>query len=380
MIGDGSNDIFENNTISGNVADAGLRVGGTGGSTEAVGNTIENNRAAHIDIINGHVDNNVIESNTADYEIMTVGAVALNNVSKNKAHKIIVISDSSDDISLNTMEDTLAVATANRGKIVNNTAFSIEKLVDDQGNLPPSTEMTTSNLYTSGDVEMSVVFSGDGRNASLVERTQMPFIDGNNHLQFLPGIGNKKTTYASSIAFSGLDAGEISAITDNVTAVAAGNLRTTAVSAAQAVTVQAQIAALTSALADANAAALAAATVANSAVANITVLTARVNTLTSGFCMLAATVSQPPASLAPLMSLAGCVTVPPAPETISGQDKKDLLALLVLLAIPAAAGVHFASKYRKRLQTEHAARVQAVSPEHADGGGKAQAVDVIVDA
>lgn len=371
MVGYDQQHPFENNTISGNVAGGGFNVGGY--STEVVGNAIENNHALYIDIGRGTIDNNVIESNTADYVIWTQGPIVSNNVSKNNAHKIFVSTDLSDEISSNTMEDTLAVIKDNNVTIVNNTAFSIEKL----DLRVSSTEVTASNLYSRGDVEMSVVFGGDSRNGSLVERTQMLVIDGSNNMQLLPGIGNKKTTYASSIAFSGLDAGEISAITDNVTAVAAGDLKTTAVSAAQAVAVQAQIAALTSALADANAAALAAATVANSAVANITALTARVNTLTSGFCVLAATVSQPPASLAPLMSLAGCGTVPFAPESISGQDKKYLLALLVLLAIPAAAGVYFASKYRKRLQTE---RVQAVGPERAAGGGKAQAVDVIVDA
>ena len=359
--------LFENNTISGNVVDAGFSVGGA--STEVVGNSIQDNRALYFGIHSGLNDDNVIESNTADYDILIHNSITRSNVSKNTAHRMSVgVMDASDVISSNTMADVLIVEGDTNFTIVNNTAYSIQQFQ------PVLSDVTASNLYADGDVEMSVLISGTGRNGSLVERTQSIVFDGGQKLVF-PGIGNKRTTHTSSIAFSGLDAGEISAITDNVTAVAVSDLKTTAVSAAQAVTVQAQIAALTTALAGANAAALAAASVANSAVANITALTARVNTLTSGFCALAATVSQPPASLASLMSLTGCVTVPPAPATtISGQDNKDLLALLVLLAIPAAAAVHFVSKYRDRLLAEQAARVQAV------GGGKAQAVDVIIDA
>ena len=365
MVGDGTQP-FENNTISGNVVGGGFSVGGDAGSTDVVGNAIENNHALYIDIGlgGGEFHNNVIESNTADYGILAEGSSWQNNVTKNKAHTISLRSDFSDDISSNTMEDMLAVTKDTHVTIVNNTAFSIEK----SDTSATSSDVSANNLYSNGEVEMSVFFRTD-RNGSLVEKKSMkPLFDPNSFtVQYRPGIGNTKTTHTSSIAFSGLDAGVISAITDNVTAVAAGDLKTTAVSAAQAVTVQAQIAALTVALADANAAILVAA-------ANITALT-------SGFCVLAATVSQSPASLTPFMSLAGCVTVPPAQATISGQDKKDLLALLVLLAIPAAAAAHFANKYRERLQAGHAAHTQAVGAERTVGGGKAQqAVDVIVDA
>ena len=73
---------------------------------------------------------------------------------------------------------------------------------------------------------------------------------------------------------------------------------------------------------------------------------------------------------------------PAAPQassaSISGQDKKDLLALLVLLIIPVANAAYFGGKYLERRRAEHAARAQVFGVEHAASEGKQQAVDVVV--
>ena len=131
--------------------------------------------------------------------------------------------------------------------------------------------------------------------------------------------------FAESIRFTSAGAGELAAITDNVTAVSGKALSVTAVSAAAAAAMQAQIAALT----------------------------AQVATLTSGFCPPPATTGRHLlADLMPIVAPAGCVKAPAAVTnpthlvtttlSLTGINLATFSPSSVAAALAAVAGINAA--------------------------------------
>jgi len=159
-------------------------------------------------------------------------------------------------------------------------------------------------------------------------------------------LGSNKPLFADSIRFGLAGAGIIAAITDDATTVAASNLHTTAVSAAQALAMQAQLAALVTSQGATN-------TALQALVAN---LTAQVNTLKSGFCPPAAAGRHLLSTLTPIVPPAGCGTpaggAPAAVSaptdivtttlSLSGVDLTSFSTASVATALAATAGINVA--------------------------------------
>ena len=160
------------------------------------------------------------------------------------------------------------------------------------------------------------------------------------------GLGMGRPLFGEILRFSTAGAGAISAITDDATTVAASNRKTTAVSAAQALAMQAQLAALVTSQSATNAALQAA----SSLIAN---LTSQVNTLKSGFCPPAAAGRHLLSTLTPIVPPAECVKAAPAAVTaptdivtttlsLSGINLASFSTASVAIALAATAGINVA--------------------------------------